>query len=114
MNEPELVVLGDTQDRYTPDPGTHGIGVEICCGVCGTPMEVFRNALGPRGFAQAMGGGKSPHDAYTCPHRGEDWHEQVVALRQEAKKTPSMRLAKIMLEEAGDILETKKVTKKIT
>jgi hypothetical protein len=67
-----------------PNPGTHDVGEEICCGVCGTAMKVVRNVLGPRGFAQAMAGGKSLHDAYYCPNRGESWHKQLIAFRQEA------------------------------
>ena len=99
----------NTQDRSTPDPGK--VEGPLFCGVCGEEMDVKRNVNGPRGSVQAMSGGKSPHDVFTCPHREEQWHEQVVALRKEAKKTPSAKLEKLLLEEAEEILQSKECTK---
>ncbi len=107
----EEVALDDTQDYYTPDPGTHAKDVVVHCGVCGEAMTVHYDVVGPRGFVQAMSGSKSPHDAYACPRRNEDWHKQIVALRQEARRTPSGRLAKMFRDEANEVLETRQKTK---
>ena len=74
-------------------------------------MDVKRGVLGPRGFAQAMSGGGSRHDVYTCPHLEEDWHNQVLNLNQEARDTASARLTDILLQEAEEILQTRKATK---
>lgn len=103
--------LDKTQDIYTPEPGTHTDQEEIFCGVCGEKMTVRRNVSGPRCFAQAMSHSKSVYDLYSCPNREQDWHEQVVEIRKEAIRIPSMRLAEIMLEEVDVILATKKKTK---
>ena len=103
--------LGDTQYRYTPDIGIVPEGEEARCGVCGDLMNERRNCLGARGFAQAMAGSKSNYDEFLCPNHLEKWHEQVVALRQEIKKTPSRTLAILMEQEVKDILENREPTK---
>ncbi len=103
-------VLGDTQDRYTPDPGK--IEGPVRCGVCKTEMSVRRNVNGPRGFVQAMSSGKSLHDVFSCPHSDEEWHRQVVALRREATKTASKRHGDALQQEAEDILDYRQSTKK--
>ena len=94
---------------YTPDPGT--VDREDC-DLCGTEMKVRRNVTGPRGFAEAMAGGRgSPHDVFTCPHRTERWHEQAAELKRKARYYPSARIALIMLEEADDIIQKRQTTK---
>lgn len=103
--------MGDTQYRYTPDPGTHSDDEDILCGVCETKTTCRRNVNGPRGFVMAMSGSKSLHDVYECPHRKEDWHLQVVALRREAAQTSSLLIENMLLKEAEQVLETRKATK---
>jgi len=102
-----------TQSRYTPDCGEVKEGEVVACGVCGATMIEERNVNGPRSWAQAMGGGKSPHDVFECPHQEEQWHKQVVGLRREAGNSISKKLADIMLEEAEEILSSKKATKTV-
>lgn len=97
--------------RYTPDVGIVPKESSVLCGVCGEVMNEFRNHLGPRGFAQAMSGGKSLHDLFECPNLNEKWHKQIVELRKEAEKTSSAVLERIYTEEAQLILETRKTTK---
>lgn len=98
----------DVQDSYMPDPDTED---RVACGVCGTEMHVNRGCFGPTSFVSAIGGSKRKHDAFFCPNRDKDWHKQVVALRREAKKTASSRLAAMLVEEAEQILEQKEPTK---
>lgn len=98
------------QDVYTPDPG---VCESQTCGVCQTEMLVERNVDGPRSFTQAMAGGKSKHDFFWCPHRNEDWHKQVVAIRRKARETPSMRQQTMLEEEADEIVKTRQATKKV-
>lgn len=106
-----MKTLGNTQSRYTPDPGTHPDDEVILCGVCGAETTCRRNVNGPRGFAMAMSGSKSPHDVYSCPLRDEDWHQQVVALRREASGTSSKKLETMLLEEAEEVLSNRLATK---
>lgn len=70
-------------------------------------MEVQRNHNGPRGFAMAISGMKSPHDVFNCPKRDNLWHKQVVTLRVEARETASRKLRDMLLDEADEILQTK-------
>jgi len=102
-----------TQSRYTPDPGEVPEGEAVFCGVCGDQMDERRGCNGPRGFAQAMCGGKSPYDDFSCPHRKEQWHQQVVALRDEAGKTASAKIATALLAEADEIASTRIATKEV-
>lgn len=104
---------GKTQSRYTPDPGEVPEGEEVLCGVCGDVMDESRGHYGPRGFAQAMGGGKSPYDEWICPNRPEKWHQQVVAIRMAMNDTPSAKVALIMAEEVGEILSSRQETKDV-
>jgi hypothetical protein len=101
--------LADTQCYYSPDTGT--VEGPVHCGVCGTQMSERRNCYGPRGFAMAMMGSKSHYDEFTCPHRGEMWHKQVIDLRKLAKETPSSKLEAIFKEEIDGILDTRTATK---
>jgi hypothetical protein len=98
-------MASDTQFRYTPDPGEHKDDEAILCGVCGTEASVSRNVDGPRGYAQAMSGGKSLHDVYECPRANDEWHRRVVAIRQEARKTASHKHRDMLRQEAYDVLE---------
>lgn len=102
----------NTQFRYTPDPGEVPQGESVFCGVCGDKMTEKRDVMGARGYAQAMAGGKSAHDSFRCPNYSEDWHKQVVALREAAKETPSVRLGEIMLAEVDLIIGRREATKK--
>jgi hypothetical protein len=80
------------------------------CLVCGAVMDVERNVNGPTGMAEAMGGGKHLHDAFSCPNAQEGWHRQALMLRKEAQETASARLKRSLLAEADDICAAKKAT----
>ena len=103
----------DTQERYTPDPGTHPPEMEVCCGVCGDRMNLKENCYGPRGFVMAMSGSKSHYDSYTCPNSKEGWHRQVLALRKEKRETASTLVESLLDEEIKLVLESRKATKVI-
>jgi hypothetical protein len=101
--------LGDTQDIYTPDPGEAEEPVH--CGVCGAKMLVDKNQYGPTSSIMAMSGSKRHYDFFHCPAREESWHKQVVALRQEKRKTASAMIASVLQNEIELILQTKTPTK---
>ena len=64
-------------------PGTMATAT---CGVCGSPMNVTRNVLGPTGFAEAMSGNKHLHDRFTCPNKSKDWHLKICRLKMKVYK----------------------------
>jgi len=106
--------LGETQARYTPD--VDKVEGPVYCGVCGEKMTVKRNVHGWRTFMSAMGGNpnsKSNYDVFQCPVSEEDWHKQVVKLRDRARNESSSKLEAILREEAEEVLKTKVATKKV-
>jgi hypothetical protein len=105
-----VLLLDDTQYRYTPDVGT--VEGPVFCGVCRTQMTERRDVEGYRGFVSAMAKVKSRYDSFDCPHSNEDWHKQVIALREAARKTPSPTLAHILLKDTQEILGNRVCTKK--
>jgi len=115
----KTIVLEDMQCIYTPDAGTYGEDIKVFCGVCGRETTVERDLDGPRSFAGAMKlaatGIRSTvlHDLYCCPDREEDWHKQVVLLRQEMDKTPSKKMEYILQAEVKDVLEYRAATKEV-
>ena len=112
--------LDETQDRYTPDTGTE-VG-PVYCGVCGDEMDLEVVACtGPRGFVQAMGRAAGykpnvddPFDIYVCKNSSELWHKQVVALRNEAQKTSSTKMERLLREEADEVLRNRVHTKVVS
>lgn len=101
-------------DCSFPNPGEY---LAVTCGVCGRSMTVKRNVLGPTGFAEAMlvRNDQSKghlHDKFWCEDREESWHRQAKVVRDEARETPSKRLADLLNEEADEIVRTRKNTKK--
>jgi hypothetical protein len=102
---------GPTQCLFTPDAGKVPEGTVIKCGVCGTQMKEKRDCLGARSYAASLAGIKEKHDFFDCPHRGDDWHKQVVKLREGALYSFSAKLAAIYLEEAEEVLKARKVSK---
>lgn len=97
------------QCHFTPDADTIHEPVE--CGVCGTVMTENRDCYGPTSYGMAMAGLKKYYDAFVCPHSGELWHMQVIALRQQMQKTPSAVIEEILRKEAEQVLETRQCTK---
>lgn len=101
--------LANITDIYMPDVGT--VEGPVFCGVCGTKMDVQRDCYGPTQMVMAIFGSKRHYDCFSCPHREEDWHRQVIDLRQEQKRTPSRAISDILDAEIKGILETRKPTK---
>jgi hypothetical protein len=99
------------EDHALPDPGKYD---ELTCGICDTKMSVKRDAFGPTSFAAAMAGKGRKHDTFSCPYREDDWHVQAKKLLHEIQATPSSRIAEIMLAEFYQIIQERKVTKKIS
>lgn len=100
-------------DRKTPDVGVHE---SMDCETCGTKMAVERNQ--PR-YPRYYGGSKvnvetlDRCDVFTCPHAGEKWHNQVIALKMSQQKTPSFSLAAIYQSDIEKIIASKTPTKEI-
>lgn len=87
---------------FTP-PGESG---PRDCLVCGTPMEVTRNAVGPTSFATAMAGKRAPHDRWECPHRSEEWHLMAYELARSIPLERSPTLAAIRQMDLDRLLES--------
>lgn len=96
-------------DHFTPDPGKFK---EMECAVCRDKMDVRRNVNGPTGMAEAMGGGKHLHDSFSCPNSGEDWHDQLIALDKELRKTSSSAIAAILEKEIEEVRKLRICTRK--
>jgi len=95
-----------------PDPDS--VEGPVHCGVCRTVMTEHRNCDGPTSFVMSISGSKRKHDAFYCPHRNKDWHKQVVAIRNEARDTSSLRLKNMLLDEADEVLESRKATMEVS
>jgi hypothetical protein len=84
----------------------------MACRVCGEPMQVRRDVLGPTGFASAMGGRAcwTRHDEFWCVSSDEDWHQQALRLRKEATATPSRAIREILEKEIAEVLARRQPT----
>jgi hypothetical protein len=71
-------------------PGTRA---SMMCGICGRRCIRIANVFGPTNQGMAMFGVKALHDLFECPNDGQEWHNQVAALRYESAEThsPSVR-----------------------
>jgi hypothetical protein len=100
-------------DYAFPDPGEY---LDAYCGICHQKMAVERNVLGPTSSVEAMAVrlGQSSgrlHDRFYCEDREEPWHRQALAIHLEASNTASKRLADLLLDEAKEIVQTRRATK---
>jgi hypothetical protein len=99
----------ELRDYGCPEPGEVK---EMTCDICGTVMDVTRNAEGPTSSVMAMAKLTRVHDFFRCHHREKDWHRQAKALLKLANDTPSLELAKMFEKEAKrDVLHNRKATK---
>jgi len=103
-----MQLASDTQDVFMPDPGTHE---KVECGVCGTEMNVRRDIQGPTSYVMVIGGSSRKHDFFSCPHREEKWHKQVVELRKFMRTCPSARLNEIVQSEINFVLSERQPTR---
>lgn len=109
-------VLHAAWDFFTSEPGLHA---RLHCRVCGEPMAVSRDVIGPTGWTHAMAinAGRAKgrlHDSFRCERAGEAWHRQALALRREAEGTSSKRLADLLTAEADEVVRTREATKAVT
>lgn len=101
-------------EYFMPDAGECE---KMSCLVCGEDMECKRNCSGPTSFVESMAGGKGSgrlHDSFWCKYAEEDWHIQVLVLREAARKSPSKVLEDLMTIEYEEILKTRTATKKVS
>jgi hypothetical protein len=75
------------------------------CQVCGVVCNVERNRVGPTGWATAVAKAEMIHDYFYCPHSGQSWHEQALALVQAIENTPSKRVAALMQQDLTELLD---------
>lgn len=87
----------DTCERPTGENDT------LNCGVCNTQMTVKRNIN--------TGNPQYNYDQFTCPHKNQPWHKQIITLRQEQQKTPSRTITNLLENEIQTIQQTRKPTK---
>ena len=97
-----------SEGYFTSEPGEYD---EMFCDLCGTKMDVRRDAYGSRSWAGAMAGIKHLHDAFTCPYYNERWHEQADEIKFAAWGHPSKKISDIMLSEVKEIIQNKTPTK---
>lgn len=95
-------------DTFAPSPGAEK---EMSCKVCGTVCDCSRNAYGPTGFAESVGGMGHAHDRFTCPNTDEDWHKQVIGLMREIENTASGSLRAMMTTDIRSILKIQEINK---
>ena len=82
-----------------------GLYEKCFCKICETEMTVIRNQNGPTGMAESMAGGKYLHDAFYCPHAGQDWHIEAGDLLDEMLKTKSKRVVKLIRLDLDELLD---------
>lgn len=86
---------------FTPDLDTVK---ETYCDTCNVICNVTRNYEGYRGRMSAMTGIKSRFDLFTCPNRGQEWHEKAYRLICERNQTVSPRLKSIIRDDIDDLV----------
>ncbi|MFM8273044.1 MAG: hypothetical protein ACKODX_12020 [Gemmata sp.] len=102
-------------DFFTTEPGQHAT---LHCRVCGEPLSLTPDVVGPTGWAHAMAirAGRASairHDVFRCRFGGEPWHRQALALRREADDTASERLAMLLTNEADEVVRTRMATRSV-
>ena len=73
-------------DRFITGPASNEVRH---CRVCGTRCEVVVYNHGPTGYAAAMAGHATYHDAHTCPHTEAEWHKRALKRLYNRKRLPT-------------------------
>jgi len=97
-------------DFFTPDAGTTQA---LFCVACLQNMDVQRN-VDYRGGNSITGPSDGPSrkiDKFTCPNAGQDWHDQVIAIRRLQRDTPSQTFVDLVEVEIQQIIKTRRPTK---
>lgn len=86
-------------------------GEDRNCLICDALMNVERNCYGPTSWAGSMAGIKKKHDRFTCPNSKEDWHIQLVDIKDLMRTVrASGALTSILQKEFADIKLSKRIT----
>ena len=93
-------------DSFITRPGE---AERMYCRVCSTVCSVKREIEGPTNWVSAVNKVKVLHDAFCCPHSGEDWHNLALALILEREKTVSKRIQSLIDEDLKDALKNRRV-----
>ena len=81
-----------------------------CCADMDVKLKQKQNFR--RSYTTSKSGGIPIYvDIFSCPHAGEKWHDQVIALQKLKRDTPSAKISDIASEEITEIIKTKKPTK---
>lgn len=80
---------------------------EATCEICGDTCEIIRNVSGPTSWIGAMNRTATLHDRIRCPHTGQDWHLQALALQEAIRATPSPRIAALMQQDLDEVLASR-------
>ena len=83
---------------------TPGTVHEATCEICGEACEIIRNVSGPTSWIGAMNRTATLHDRIRCPHMGQDWHLQALALQEAIRATPSRQIAALMQQDLDEVL----------
>jgi len=100
-------------DRFTPDAKDYKDFEYQNCRVCGRKFNVSGVKDAATQMVEAMAGRKHKHVVFSCPNAGKEWHNQALALRVLAEKTPSKTLEAIYTDEAEKLILKKNATKKV-
>lgn len=100
----EFGYLGDSKNDGLSF-GTIGTVEERWCGVCGTKCAVLRNESGPTCFSEAVARRGHPHDTFSCPYYGAEWHMKTSRLIKEWRDTNSKRLRALIELDLDELLE---------
>jgi hypothetical protein len=85
--------------------GSPGTTEERWCGVCGTKCAVTRGHNGPTSWAASMAGHGHPHDIFSCPNYGSEWHDLAIKLIHEMRDTHSKRLRALIEADLDDLVD---------
>lgn len=95
-------------DIFTPDAGEEE---KMSCRCCGANMDVKRNIQRRTKYEGKILEGQFA-DHFTCPHAGEEWHNQIINIMEWCTRCPLQSLAVMAEKEIAEIKMTKQPTKK--
>jgi len=90
--------------RTFTEPGAHE---HLNCPTCGSRMDVQRGVWGATSIVDTLIGQVRLRDVFTCPERGEEWHERLGELLAHAQGEPAGDRIDEFLAEAQEILKTR-------
>ena len=94
-------------DLFKPKPGAKK---SYICRVCNAKMDVKRNYYAPKTMFDAMANKSFRFDYFTCHFSGQPWHNLLIRLKDEVKKTSSISLAELVEKDIDTIMSYQKNT----